>query len=240
MNQSALESPTWERRFRPATPAARAARKARYHPTYRVARAALNISKEGLIKIRGRIHACARKVIAPATGDPCVGYELVVRASDSDRKRFAWWIRLARESSCGDFELATEQGLIHVEATGASNLALRKKVTRVASDMAERNAHLVAMLARCGTTVRGHALELQQGIITIGDDVIVWGGDAVEVDPRAPATGYREPPLRRMLTGDQRNPVFVSNLAGANLISQPTLSRRDVLRTILRRRRTDD
>ena len=176
---------------------------------------------------------------APVTGGPCVGYELVVLLESLPGRWFSIWSPLSRESSCADFELAVENGPLHVEAARASTLALRKTVTRISSGAAARNGVLGAVLDRCGVTSRRSRVELREGIIVVGDSVVVWGGDAVEVDPRAPAAGYRDPPLRRVLAGDQSNPVVVSNIVGAGLIDQPILSRRGVLRALLRRGHDD-
>lgn len=188
------------------------------------------------MKIRGNIDACAHPVVSPLTGASCVGYEVVIRALGADHL----WRTLAREVRCADFELTQDGSRFFVQTSVAYRLALRKEGHRVPPS--GRSVGMDALIERQGGEVndgllwRDRAVEAREGMIRVGDGVVVWGGDAVEISPDVSADGYRRPPLRLVLCGDAQNPVVVSNLPGAHLIDNPFLSRRDVLRGLFRRR----
>ena len=78
---------------------------------------------------------------------------------------------------------------------------------------------------------------MRLGVFQVGDNVVVWGQDDVEIRPDLPTDGYRTPPMRRLIVGDTENPVVVSNLPGAWLLDDPFLSRRALLQRSLRRRK---
>ena len=180
------------------------------------------------MKVRGTVSACARPVRAPGTLEYCVGYELVVRRVRGDGSEG----RPAGDSACADFELATDEGPVYVRASAASSLALRKRASGRAGDVLDGSA-----FGRRGSPHPGAGTAVRLGVFQVGDNVVVWGQDDVEIRPDLPTDGYRTPPMRRLIVGDTENPVVVSNLPGAWLLDDPFLSRRALLQRILRRRK---
>ncbi len=189
------------------------------------------------MKVRGLIVACERPIASPLSGPPCVGYDVVIRA----RPRRGLWTTLAHETQLASFELAHDATPFFVDASGNHDLALRKSSKRISPS--ERSVAVVGLLERHGAAVDDSILggdrqiEIREGMFRVGDGVIVWGNDTVEVTPDGVSGGYRQPPIRRTLCGDDQNPVFVSNLPGAGLLESPFLSRRGLLESIFRRRR---
>jgi hypothetical protein len=188
------------------------------------------------MKVRGIIVACERPIVSPLSGAPCVGYDVVIRA----RRRRGLWTALAHEAQLASFELAQDATPFFVDASGNHDLALRKSSKRISPS--ERSVAVRGLLERHGAAVDesifwGHCqIEIREGMIRVGDGVIVWGNDTIDVTPDGVSDGYRQPPIRRTLCGDDQNPVFVSNLPGAGLLESPVLSRRGLLETIFRRR----
>ena len=150
------------------------------------------------------------------------------------------WTALAHEAQLASFELAQDATPFFVDASGNHDLALRKGSTRISPS--ERSVAVMGLLERHGAAIDdsilgGHRqIEISEGIIRVGDRVIVWGNDAVEITPDGVSEGYRKSPIRRTLCGDDQNPVFVSNLPGTGLLESPFFSRRGLLESIFRRR----
>jgi hypothetical protein len=188
------------------------------------------------MKVRGSIVACELPIASPLSGAPCVGYDIAVRA----RPRRGLWTTLAHEARLANFELAQDANRFLVDASGNHEIALRKSSRRMSAS--ERSVAVIGLLERHGASIDestfwgDRQIEISEGMIRVGDRVIVWGNDTVEIAPDGVSQGYRQPPIRRTLCGDDQNPVFVSNLPGAGLLESPFLSRRGLLESIFRRR----
>jgi hypothetical protein len=181
------------------------------------------------IKVRGAIRSCTRMLRAPISDVECVAYEVVVRARPTMAEGASGASGIvARESDCASFEIARTEGLFLVDVAAPCAVALQLTARTVPFDLTAGSSgvSLVNFLSRPrartfpGLLAPGTRYDVYEGTVGVGDTVAVRGIEDVRISPDLPSEGYRQPPMRKIITGTEQHPLRISNRLTPELLDR--------------------
>lgn len=168
------------------------------------------LEEDTVARIVGTVRALGPNLIAPLSRRPCVGFLATAHRRDAQTDYIA-----ARGSHMVPFVVEDETGRALVDATDAQ-LALVMSATLHRQLVSEVLASELCFVLMPGARLDGQ-LDLEEGILQVGDRVAVLGSGTREPDPDAVGeVDYRSGGATRLcMTSSRRFPLVISNEAAA-------------------------
>ena len=166
------------------------------------------LREDTVARIVGTVRALGPTLIAPLSGRPCVGFLATARRRDAQTDYVA-----ARGSNMVPFVVEDATGRALVVATDAQLALVMSQTVRrqLVSDLLADELRFVLVH---GARLDGQ-LDLEEGILQVGDQVAVLGSGTREPDPDATdEADYRSAGATRLcMTSSRRFPLVISNEA---------------------------
>jgi hypothetical protein len=184
------------------TPAWRYRRKLRRAPLRPIA----EVEEDRVARIVGIVRAVGPTIVSPLLGKPCVCFVVVARKNDSVNDGV-----IARQMDAVPFVIEDSSGHALVVATEAQ---LAITMWHVAANQPVRAldepARALVRDAGLGDTTR---VDVEEGVIAVGDRIAVLGSGTREPDPDAAGEAdYRSAGGTRLcLTSSRKYPLVISN-----------------------------